>query len=124
MANNLSLIILCFKFSYKPRYFLHFFYHNKNLASQTLPSGQNQLKNSLKECVFVNPNTLLQTAFSAIFPTGYHLVKFRKMVRFSTCHLQIIQLLFVGTNLFVCYIDYFYKIRHFYKTGSIKQTDR
>jgi len=47
-------------------------------------SGQNRRKSSLKQCVFVSlplkiqchivKNTLLQTAFSAILPTGLILV--------------------------------------------------
>jgi len=52
-------------------------YTPASLATRSIPSGQNCQKNSLKECVFVNlalkikchivKNTLIQTAFSAIF---------------------------------------------------------
>jgi len=42
--------------------------HNSDLEFH-YPVGKITIKNSLKECVFVN--TLLQTAFSAILPTGY-----------------------------------------------------
>jgi len=34
------------------------------------PFFRKKKKNGLKGCVFVNKNTLLHTAFSAIFPTG------------------------------------------------------
>jgi len=79
---------------------------------QVSPSGKNHQKNSLKECLFFNlaliKNTLLQTTFLAILPTGK--IFAYTLVFFLVYHCSYAYVFIVNKKILLSYIMKFSKV--------------